>query len=89
MRKNRIAAKSIYLGIITISSMLFLGAQEQDDLLKPLLLALVILLPFAKLAGWLVEKLGQPAVLGELLAGMLLGNLSWRHSAALRGRLGF
>jgi Na+:H+ antiporter len=76
MRKNGFTHKAKYLGIILISSMLFLGAQEQDDLLKPLLLALVILLPFAKLAGWLVEKLGQPAVLGELLAGILLGNLS-------------
>ncbi len=43
--------------------------------MKPLLLALFILLPVAKLGGWLVEKFGQPAVLGELLAGMLLGNL--------------
>lgn len=44
--------------------------------MKPLLLALVILLPVARLAGWLVERVGQPAVLGELLAGMVLGNLS-------------
>ncbi|MGH7783380.1 MAG: cation:proton antiporter [Candidatus Binatia bacterium] len=44
--------------------------------MKPLLLALVILLPVARLAGWLVERVGQPAVLGELVAGMVLGNLS-------------
>jgi Kef-type K+ transport system membrane component KefB len=76
MRKSGSALKTKHLGIILISSLLFLGAQEQEDLMKPLLLALVILLPVAKVAGWLVEKLGQPAVLGELLAGMLLGNLS-------------
>ena len=65
-----------HLGIIVIVSIFFLGAQEQDELMKPLLLALVILLPVARLAGWLVERVGQPAVLGELLAGMVLGNLS-------------
>ena len=65
-----------YFGIIVIVSIFFLGAQEQDELMKPLLLALVILLPVARLAGWLVERVGQPAVLGELLAGMVLGNLS-------------
>lgn len=36
-----------------------------------LLLALIILL--AKAAGWLSARLGQPAVLGELLVGLLLG----------------
>ncbi len=43
--------------------------------MSSLLLALVVLLPSAKLAGMAAERLGQPAVLGELLAGMLLGNL--------------
>ena len=65
-----------YLGIGVILSIFFVGAQEPDELMKPLLLALVILLPVARLAGWLVERVGQPAVLGELLAGMVLGNLS-------------
>jgi len=40
-----------------------------------LLLALVVLLAAAKLAGAAAERLGQPAVLGELLAGVLLGAL--------------
>jgi Kef-type K+ transport system membrane component KefB len=38
-----------------------------------LLLKLVILLGAAKLAGELAERLRQPAVLGELLVGVLLG----------------
>ena len=76
MRKNGSALKAKQLGIILISSVLFLGVQEPNNVMKPLLLALVILLPLAKVAGWLIEKLGQSAVLGELLAGMLLGNLS-------------
>jgi len=39
------------------------------------LLALAVLLGAAKLAGATAERLGQPAVLGELLAGVLLGAL--------------
>ncbi|HEV7504168.1 MAG TPA: cation:proton antiporter [Thermoanaerobaculia bacterium] len=42
----------------------------------PVLLGLVIILGAAKLGGELFERLGQPAVLGELLFGMVLGNLS-------------
>lgn len=38
-----------------------------------LILALVIIIVSAKLAGLLSTRLGQPAVLGELLAGLLLG----------------
>ncbi|HEX2021495.1 MAG TPA: cation:proton antiporter, partial [Candidatus Thermoplasmatota archaeon] len=39
----------------------------------PILLDLVVLLVAAKLAGELAERIGQPPVLGELLAGILLG----------------
>src|SRR5205809_1515450 len=38
-----------------------------------LVLALLIVIGSAKLAGLLSTRLGQPAVLGELLAGLLLG----------------
>ncbi|HEX5691027.1 MAG TPA: cation:proton antiporter [Roseiflexaceae bacterium] len=38
-----------------------------------LLLALVIIIAGAKLAGLLSTRLGQPAVLGELMAGLVLG----------------
>lgn len=40
-----------------------------------LLVALVVILAAAKLGGHAAERLGQPAVLGELLAGVLLGAL--------------
>jgi len=40
-----------------------------------LLLALALFLVLAKLLGDVFERLGQPAVLGEILAGVLLGNL--------------
>ncbi len=39
------------------------------------LLALSIVLLAGKFAGSMAEKLGQPSVLGELLAGVLIGNL--------------
>jgi Kef-type K+ transport system membrane component KefB len=38
-------------------------------------LALAIILAGAKLGGHLAERIGQPAVLGELLVGIVLGNL--------------
>ena len=58
-----------------LASVVFAGAQGHGDAINDLLLALVILLPVAKLAGMLAEKLAQPAVMGELIAGLILGNL--------------
>src|SRR5262249_12214645 len=39
-------------------------------------LAIAVILLAAKVGGDLMLRLGQPAVLGELLAGVVLGNLS-------------
>jgi Kef-type K+ transport system membrane component KefB len=41
----------------------------------PILAGLVLILIAAKLGGSLFDSFGQPAVLGELLAGVVLGNL--------------
>jgi Kef-type K+ transport system membrane component KefB len=41
----------------------------------PILAGLVLILVGAKLGGALFESLGQPAVLGELMAGIVIGNL--------------
>jgi Kef-type K+ transport system membrane component KefB len=41
----------------------------------PILCALALLVLLAKAGGLLAERLGQPAVLGELLVGIGLGNL--------------
>ena len=48
-----------------------------------LLLALVLLLAAAKLGGAVAERLGQPAVLGELLAGILLASVAFTFLAVL------
>jgi Kef-type K+ transport system membrane component KefB len=44
------------------------------------LLALAVILISAKLGGELAVRLKQPAVLGELLAGVLLGNVTLFHA---------
>src|SRR3989338_3196224 len=68
-------SKSKALSLILLSIPFILGVGGNGDATSSLLLALVVLLPSAKLAGMAAERLAQPAVLGELLAGMLLGNL--------------
>jgi Kef-type K+ transport system membrane component KefB len=47
-----------------------------NDPVTPLLLRLAILLGAAKAGGWLAARAGQPAVLGEIVIGILLGNLT-------------
>jgi Kef-type K+ transport system membrane component KefB len=55
---------------------LLLSAASSHDEQGRILLALAFVLVGAKLFGALVERLGQPAVLGELLFGVVLGNLA-------------
>jgi Na+:H+ antiporter len=57
----------------------------------PVLAALVVILIGAKLGGGLFESIGQPAVLGELLAGVAIGNLGlvgWHGLDGLRDLAG-
>jgi len=47
-----------------------------DNLHHPagiLLLQVTIIILFARLFGWLFKKIGQPSVIGEILAGIVLG----------------
>jgi Kef-type K+ transport system membrane component KefB len=53
----------------------FLAAGHGTDVVSALLLVLALLVVGARLAGAVVERLGFPAVLGELMVGVLLGNL--------------
>ncbi len=48
---------------------------ESHGLDPAVLIGVAIMLVIAKLSGELFERLRQPAVLGELFAGILLGNL--------------
>jgi Kef-type K+ transport system membrane component KefB len=55
------------------------------DPVTPIVLALAVILAAAKLAGHLAVRIGQPAVLGELVAGVALGSfdligVGWFHA---------
>jgi Kef-type K+ transport system membrane component KefB len=50
--------------------------EEEEEAIAPILFALIIIILAAKLGGDLVERFRQPAVLGELIFGMILGNLA-------------
>jgi len=52
---------------------LFLLAADAAHSLGPILLALLVVFVAAKLSAELFERLGQPAVVGEILAGVLIG----------------
>lgn len=49
---------------------------EHADPIASLVLYLAVILVAAKIGGDLAIRAGQPAVLGELLIGVLLGNLA-------------
>ncbi|HZD85529.1 MAG TPA: hypothetical protein VE052_06405, partial [Gemmatimonadaceae bacterium] len=51
------------------------AAASHGDTLAPVVLALAVILAAAKLGGDVAGRIGQPAVLGELVVGVLVGNL--------------
>lgn len=55
--------------------MLGAAAAADHGAVAALLIGLVVILTAARLAGELARRAGQPAVLGELVVGILLGNL--------------
>ena len=64
-------------------------AGGHTDPVASVLLALIVILAAAKIGSAVFESLGQPAVLGELISGVLLGNLilfspSWSFFEPLR-----
>jgi Kef-type K+ transport system membrane component KefB len=58
---------------------------HDSDAVPAVLLALAFVIVLAKLAGELFERLGQPAVLGELLVGILAGNAALLGGPDLAG----
>src|SRR5262245_14149731 len=50
-------------------------AHLSTNALAHFLLQLLVVLLVAKGAGWLLRKFGQPAVVGEMAAGLMLGPL--------------
>jgi Kef-type K+ transport system membrane component KefB len=72
--KNSIIA-ILLLSLITFSSPIFAaGAAEETKIFSYTFLLIALILIFAKLINF-VERFGLPVVLGELLIGIILGNL--------------
>jgi len=63
-------------------------AAAQTDPVAAVVLALAVILAAAKLGGHLAMRLGQPAVLGELVVGIALGNLDLFGLTWFRGLAG-
>lgn len=63
------------LGALLAHAALAAGAGEGSVDMLPLLEALALVLVLARLGGALFERFRMPAVLGELLAGIVIGNL--------------
>jgi len=49
----------------------------QGDPIAPVILGVTSVLLFAVIGRFIARRLGQPTVLGELLMGILLGNIAW------------
>ena len=71
--KTRLAALALLLVGLAAPA---LAAGGHADPVTPVLFALAVVLPAAKIGGDVAARVGQPAVLGELLVGVLLGNLA-------------
>ena len=71
------------LGALLTSPLLFLTggahAASHDDPVAPILLALAMMAVAAAIGGRFMRKFGQAAVLGELLIGVLVGNLGYLY----------
>jgi hypothetical protein len=93
---RRIEMALNFCGRIVLALILFFTAPAfasegggHADPVAPVLLALVVILVAAKLGSEIFERLGQPAVQGELLGGVGLGNLiqlnpAWNFFEPLR-----
>jgi Kef-type K+ transport system membrane component KefB len=67
--------KIAVLFALLVPSIAFASGAEHADPVASVVLYLALILVAAKLGGDLAVRLGQPAVLGELVAGVLLGNV--------------
>jgi Kef-type K+ transport system membrane component KefB len=85
--KNRRLCLSLLFRICLLALCAYLGSgaafaaespskASHQDLVSVVLISLVVMLVAAKLGGALAERFRQPAVLGELAFGVVLGNLA-------------
>lgn len=80
----KIQKKLLSLGLLCVSLYAPIGVYasenssnvESPSSIAEVLLALILILSAAKIGGEVFEKMKQPAVLGELVFGMIIGNLA-------------
>jgi Kef-type K+ transport system membrane component KefB len=75
MSRSTLRVALVAAGVCLLAAGLALSRGGSLDELGQLALALALVMTAAIAGGHLAAWLGQPAVLGELIAGMLLGNL--------------
>jgi Kef-type K+ transport system membrane component KefB len=68
--------KIIYLLLVLMSSTLWASGSGHSDPVVPVLLGLIVLFVGAQLGAFAAIKLSQPVVLGELIFGIIFGNLA-------------
>ena len=67
---------ALFGGFLLISAAPAVAASvDEHPRFGPVLFGLAVLVAAAKAGGLLAERVGQPSVLGELLVGILVGNL--------------
>jgi Kef-type K+ transport system membrane component KefB len=80
MRKNLLAILAIPVALVIWQTAAAAGEvssfADAHGLQPIVLVGLAAILIVAKLGGELFERIGQPAVLGELVAGIIVGNLA-------------
>ena len=87
MRAKRFPLLWLLTGAVALGAVLpgTAWAAIASDPVVPVLLHLAIVLAVAKLGGWAAVRVGQPAVLGELVAGIAIGNLTLLGFTGLAG----
>ena len=83
--RARLVALAVAAAVFLLPARAFAATGGLD--MAPTLLALVLVLVGARFGSALSERLGQPPVLGELLAGVVIGNLGlmgWHGLDGLR-----
>ncbi len=74
MSRRALVRLAVLPVIFTIPSVA-MASEAHGDPVAPVVLSLALILVAAKLGGDLAVRVGQPAVLGELVVGIVLGNL--------------
>lgn len=74
-----------YLILVGLCSAAYAGVPQDshNDPIAPILLWVTLILFFALVGRYLARRLNQPAVLGELLMGVLIGNLCYYFGSHL------